>query len=333
MKPNQLKKNAFWFFALLFVFVTLLCASAQNGEMLQGGGMEANDEGFWTVTFTGSSDQPTIEFGSSETCTYGNGASLRVTCAGTEYANIIISQEVTLKANTVYMASGAIKDLTGGLLQNWWAQLKLKQADFPPDDENDGIKLYGFNFWRTCLPVDGTFQDDACDTYGFNDGEIPDLRILNENDSLVGIRNYVTPDTALETLTYHFAIVLGIWTQAGAPLPYDVVIDEISLVDSVEAAQASAIENRDFDNKINLVNYPNPFNGMTTISYKVNETSNIRLSVYNLLGEEIACLYSGKKVPGEHTATFDATNIGSNLLFCRLEINDKVIIRKMSLIK
>jgi hypothetical protein len=245
----------------------------------------------------------------------------------------VIWQEVELKPNTVYMASGACKDLTGGLLENWWTQLKvkIKQGDNVPDDENDGIKLYGFNFWKQCLPVDGTFQDDACDTYGFNEGEVPDLRILDEFGELVGIKNFTTPDTAVATITYYFAIVTGIWTTS-EPKPYDIVIDEVSLVDSVLSSQTS-IKTNDFDSEVNLANYPNPFNELTTISYDVKEISNIKLSVYNMLGEEVACLFDGIKTPGRHTAVFDATSVSSNLLFCKLQVNDKVIVRKMALIK
>lgn len=334
MKTHLLKRTACRFITLLFVFVSFLNVTAQNGEMLQGGGMETADEAFWTVNYYGTVDQPTIEFGSSESCAEGNGSSLRITCAGTEYANIILTQEVQLKPNTVYMVSAAIKDLTGGLLQNWWAQLKLKlkQGDNIPDDENDGIKLYGFNFWLGCIPVDGTFQDDACDTYGLNEGEEPDLTILDQSGALVGIKNFVTPDTSAETLTYYFAIVTGIWTDVN-PLPYDIAIDEVSLVDSVESSNPSVIRTNDSDKEVNLTNFPNPFNGLTTISYNVKEISNIKLTVYNILGEEVASLFNGIKTPGAHTAIFDATGVSNNMLFCKLQINDKVIVRKMTLMK
>jgi hypothetical protein len=233
------------------------------------------------------------------------------------------------------MASGAFRDLTNGALNAWWAQLKLKMGDSPPDDENDGIKLMGYNTYDFCMPTDGRLPEDACDAYGKAPGgiqELPNLRILDEFGSFIGVLNYKTPDSAVETITYQFAIVTGIYT-GGAPQPYDIAIDAVSLIDSVAALEPSAVGTNDMDNGVNLINYPNPFNGLTTISYNVKETSDINLSVYNVLGEEVACLYNGKKEQGKHTASFDATNAGSSLLFCKLQINDRVIIRKMSLLR
>jgi hypothetical protein len=335
MKTNLLKRNEVRLYTLLIVCLITFTVSAQQGEMLNGGGMEASDESSWTVNFTGMKDQPTTEFGSTETCSNCEGGALRVKCSVTEYANLVISQQVSLKANTVYMAKGSIKDLTNGELGNWWAQLKLKVAE-APDDENDGVKLYGFNTWKKCpdtLVLDGTWQDDACDTYGLNDGEIPDLSVLDDDDNLIDILNFKTPDTLGPVITYHFAILIGVWANETSPKPYDILIDKISLIDSVASTQPEDIESLGYENMVNLTNYPNPFSSFTNISYELKESSDIKLSVYNLLGEEIVCLYEGQKQPGKHTVTFDASNLNSSMFLCKIKINDTVIVRKMSLFK
>ena len=82
-----------------------------------------------------------------------------------------------------------------------------------------------------------------------------------------------------------------------------------------------------------MVNYPNPFKDGTTISYNLPESSNVKLTVCNLLGEEIACLYNGFKEAGKHTEYFDAANINGNLLICKLELNNEVIISKLTIVK
>ena len=171
MKTILLKKKTYKIFSFCIVFFACACVSAQ--DVIQGGSMEIDDKDFWTVNFTGTTDQYFVDFGSPETCAKGKGSSLRVTCEGANYANIIISQEVNLLPDTEYKVSGAIKDLTGGTLENWWAQLKLKPGAEAPDDENDGIKLIGFNYWLECLPTDALWSDEACDAYGRNDGETP----------------------------------------------------------------------------------------------------------------------------------------------------------------
>ena len=254
---------------------------------------------------------------------YCDGEVLRVWAAGTGYVNIIFSQEVTLKAGTKYKADGAFKDLTGGLLNQWWAQLKIAIEGNPPSFENKDIKLMGFNTYSDCGPyIDGTWAYDACDWYGKNEGEVPNL---------VGGIGFVVPDTLGEEFTAYFAIVVGMYTDGSVSYPYDIIIDNVSFIDS--AAAATAIELHEFKAEVYIVNYPNPFKEQTTIAYNIPEKTYVKLSVYNLLGKEITCLFNGMKEPGSYEALFDVSNIKSNVLICRLEFNDMVINRKMTLIK
>lgn len=54
---------------------------------------------------------------------------------------------------------------------------------------------------------------------------------------------------------------------------------------------------------------PNPFNPSTTISYEVPQTSHIRLTVYNILGQEVIRLVDQVRSPGRYTATWNAMNV------------------------
>lgn len=314
------------------VFFAISNISAQ--EMIQGGSMEANDSNSWTVNFTGESDQYYVAFGDTNTCAKGEGNSLRVSCEGTEYANIIISQEISLIPETEYKVSGAIKDLTGGTLDNWWAQLKLKQGTESPSDENDGIKLIGFNSYLGCLPTDALWSDEACDAYGRNSGESPALIVINsETGAVEKFINFTTPTSTESTIQYQFAILVGAYSDGSTPYPYDVLFDEISLTVVEDEPEPSAIENKNFENKINLVNYPNPCKGETTISYNIPQSSKVKLTIYNMLGKEIACLYNGYKEAGEYSIIFDTSNLNENLFVCKLEIDDKVVSSMLSVLK
>ncbi len=80
-------------------------------------------------------------------------------------------------------------------------------------------------------------------------------------------------------------------------------------------------------------NYPNPFNPQTTIDYTVSTTSHIRLSVYNVLGHEVAVLVSDVQQPGSYSTTFDASELSSGVYLYRLHMSDQVLTRKMMLMQ
>ena len=56
-------------------------------------------------------------------------------------------------------------------------------------------------------------------------------------------------------------------------------------------------------------NYPNPFNPSTIIPYQLAASSEVRLEVFNLLGQHIATLVDGERPAGFHTATWTATDV------------------------
>jgi beta-1,2-mannobiose phosphorylase / 1,2-beta-oligomannan phosphorylase len=73
-------------------------------------------------------------------------------------------------------------------------------------------------------------------------------------------------------------------------------------------------------------NYPNPFNPATVISYQLPVASEVRLSVYDLLGREVAVLVNERKAPGTYEVKFDAGQPGgqasglpSGVYFYRLQ--------------
>jgi hypothetical protein len=55
-------------------------------------------------------------------------------------------------------------------------------------------------------------------------------------------------------------------------------------------------------------NYPNPFNPTTQISFGLPEASNVRLVVYNMIGQEVTTLAEGELEAGYHLVTWNANN-------------------------
>ncbi len=80
-------------------------------------------------------------------------------------------------------------------------------------------------------------------------------------------------------------------------------------------------------------NYPNPFNPVTLISYSLPQSQDVRLSVIDLLGREIAQLVNRVQAAGEHQITFNAVDLPSGIYIYRLEAEGASVTRKMILLK
>ncbi|MCH7964009.1 MAG: choice-of-anchor B family protein [Bacteroidetes bacterium] len=82
-----------------------------------------------------------------------------------------------------------------------------------------------------------------------------------------------------------------------------------------------------------MQNYPNPFNPSTIIKYSVPENGFVKLSVYNLVGEEVSVLVNQEVDAGFYEVTFNAANLSSGIYFYRLQAGNTIQIKKMVLLK
>ncbi len=80
-------------------------------------------------------------------------------------------------------------------------------------------------------------------------------------------------------------------------------------------------------------NYPNPFNPATTIAFSIKNAGLVQLSVYNMLGQEVATLINKDYSAGKYTINFDASHLSSGVYFYKLHAGDFAYVRKMILIK
>jgi hypothetical protein len=90
--------------------------------------------------------------------------------------------------------------------------------------------------------------------------------------------------------------------------------------------------------KLNVSNYPNPFNPTTTISYSVPTSGKTSVKIFNLKGQNINTLVNAEMNAGDHTVVWNGTdasgqNVASGLYFMRVENNGKAVTRKMLLSK
>ncbi len=80
-------------------------------------------------------------------------------------------------------------------------------------------------------------------------------------------------------------------------------------------------------------NYPNPFNPTTQINYSVPRSSFVTLKIYNVLGQEVATLFSGMQKAGNFIAEFNASRLASGVYFYRLNAGTFTSVKKMMLLK
>lgn len=80
-------------------------------------------------------------------------------------------------------------------------------------------------------------------------------------------------------------------------------------------------------------NYPNPFNPTTAISFYLPTGMNFALEVFNNLGMKTRVLESGWRDAGAHTVQFDATGLPSGVYYYKLTAGDRVLTKRMALVK
>jgi len=80
-------------------------------------------------------------------------------------------------------------------------------------------------------------------------------------------------------------------------------------------------------------NYPNPFNPVTAIEYQIPQVSLVKITLYNVLGQEIRMITNEIKEAGVHKVNIDASDLNSGVYFYKIESGSFVKTRKMTLLK
>ena len=80
-------------------------------------------------------------------------------------------------------------------------------------------------------------------------------------------------------------------------------------------------------------NFPNPFNPETTIRYSLPKISNVRIDVFNLLGQRVITLVNSSKPAGYHEVKFKAAQMPSGYYTYRIQTDGYHAVKKMMLLK
>ncbi len=176
---------------------------------------------------------------------------------------------------------------------------------------------------------------------GFSDGlatygaSVPLKRRSGHNLTLVSAlkgRGNALRNESMELLT--------VTLNAKVSNPEPVSVLEVSVVDGNNSMVKALVQGDVVPTEFALEqNYPNPFNPNTTISFSLPDAGDMKLVVYNLLGQEVRILVSGIMEPGLYKAIWSGADnsgrkVSSGMYFYRLTVGNQVIAtKKMVMLK
>jgi hypothetical protein len=147
------------------------------------------------------------------------------------------------------------------------------------------------------------------------------------------------------TDTLYFEQIGSGWISKDTTITHAEPIHTISIdhymdnlnIDYIQLTINEAVSNEEFVDvplKIELnQNYPNPFNPATNITFSLPDNKQVRLTVFDLTGRKIAELVNGYLSAGNHTVSWDASEMASGIYLYRLQTSSSSLSRKMLLIK
>jgi hypothetical protein len=109
---------------------------------------------------------------------------------------------------------------------------------------------------------------------------------------------------------------------------------DLQLCRYTETKPTGIVNNKEIPGAFALFqNYPNPFNPSTTISYSIAKAGEVKLNVYDIIGNKIASVVNENKPAGSYSVQFNAAALPSGIYFYRLESQGYSDTKKFILLK
>lgn len=121
----------------------------------------------------------------------------------------------------------------------------------------------------------------------------------------------------IQLLTLFFMLSVTIWAADEKAETADSTETRTAFVESFELAQ----------------NYPNPFNPTTTIRFTIAEKSNVKIKVFNLLGNSVQILVDAEYEPGRYNISFDGSDLPAGIYLYNMTAGDLSEMKRMTLLK
>lgn len=120
------------------------------------------------------------------------------------------------------------------------------------------------------------------------------------------------------------------WERRGKSRPVSMASVSVDVVDSTTAVHEGGNLPLTFSLK---QNYPNPFNPATTIEFSISKASLVSLTIFDVLGREVATIVNRPLGSGNHRYIFDARDLPSGVYLYRLQVGGVTETRKLLLLK
>jgi hypothetical protein len=246
--------------------------------------------------------------------------------------------------------------------KNLGSKINTSGNDSDGDITPDGKYMTFNREWRDIYWVSSSFIDSLKHT-----NFVPYLKsqIPNKTDTIGRTFNYQIPDNTFidddgnNTLSYTAKLNNGNplpgWlsfdsttrTFSGTPDTVAVFIIGVTAIDTAGASalcvfrittvpSSTGVEKdkdqlpKDFALQ---QNYPNPFNPTTVISYQLSVNSNVKLSIFDVLGREVTTLVNEKKPAGSYAVQWNAIGMPSGIYFYKLQVGKYTEAKKLILLK
>ena len=138
----------------------------------------------------------------------------------------------------------------------------------------------------------------------------------------------------LESQVTNLIVDWGVWAWDG----YDATPSE-SRTFTVDASDLLSVNNIALPTSYALHNnYPNPFNPVTNILYDIPELTDVKLEIFNVMGQRVRTLAQGTHEAGRYQIVWNATNdigesLSSGMYIYRIQAGDFVSVKKLVLMK
>ncbi len=175
-------------------------------------------------------------------------------------------------------------------------------------------------FWSTASEMNNHgFEIQRASADGSNNFEWTAIGFVNGNGTTTEKNNYSFIDRSPLTGTSYYRLK-------------QIDLDGTSRIFEAEMVEFGPVNDYSLEQ-----NYPNPFNPSTTIKYSIPDAGYVNLTVYNMLGSEVAVLVNENKDAGTHSVEFSTEksefNLGSGVYIYTLKAGNFSQIRKMVVIK
>jgi Secretion system C-terminal sorting domain len=155
-----------------------------------------------------------------------------------------------------------------------------------------------------------------------------------EGESIIGVNQSIIVSASLEASgelseeAFNLGYVPGsksVWgSNTAEPFKYQIVSDIVSVNEkSITIPDIVALNQ----------NYPNPFNPTTNISFAIPKEMEVKIIIYNSLGQNVKELINGKMGAGNHTIKFNAYDLPSGIYFYQMITSEFTQTMKMILMK